>query len=149
VLLVALALVGIGCASSGRPETLVDQAGPIDEALVGALEPGVDPDRVPLFQRNFLETCVLEDGAKQLLSDVDQVQADGLLAVCRCLYTEFTASFEAEAEGSLEEGYTEQELAEATFDNWEQLDNNFRDDDDFTLPARLEGIAADCIREAA
>ena len=99
--LLLVALVAVGCAASGAPETFTDQPGPIDADLEAALDDGADPDLVPLAQRNFLEGCA-KGGASALDSQLADLEGEGLLAVCGCTYDGFTEHFIAEAATALD-----------------------------------------------
>ena len=61
-LVIALALIAVACGSSGAPESFEEQTGPLPDGLqqyASELLSDVNPEQVPLVQRNFLEGCML------------------------------------------------------------------------------------------
>lgn len=128
------------CGSDGTVAGFDADPGPISVELVGALQPGTDPDTVPEVQRNFLELCV--KGGEDSLPDLPTVQREGLLAVCGCTYDALVeASFEA-AEGS-----TPDERASSAFAYFTGIEDDLRAEG--TFADEVADLVRVCIRAEA
>ena len=83
-----------------------------------------DAEGVPAVEANFIEAC--EHAGEQEADEAIQGRLD---AVCQCSYDEM-----------------EQIL---TFEEFQQLDDDFRDDINTPLPPEVQAAIAGCIREEA
>ena len=145
MLTVALALSA--CGDDGEPGGFLDDPGPIDPSLTVALDEGVDPDTVPLVQRNFIDTCV-RGGSSSLPEELALVQERGLLRVCGCGYDAIVSHFRQVAAEEAADDASAEEIEEDAYERFRDLDDDLRTGSgDFGED--IEALFAACIRQEA
>ena len=145
-ILLAAVLVVASCGGGGEPGGFLDDPGPIDERLTGALAEGVNPETVPLVQRNFLELCVHDDS--DLVRDLQSVQRSGLLRVCGCSYDSLVAHMRATAAAEADAGASPEEIEEDAYERFQDLDDDMRTGTG-SFDAEVTRLFAACIRQEA
>lgn len=135
----------IACSSSEDSLSFSDNPGPIDSNLVGALEEGQDPSRVPEIQRNFLAGCVM--GATDRMPDLVAVQETGLLEVCGCSYMELVKEVRREAAAVADPITSSSEIEQDAYKRFKKLDEDFQATEG-SFDDEILALFATCIRQS-
>tara|TARA_B100000902_G_scaffold169924_1_gene164458 strand:+ start:2992 stop:3411 length:420 start_codon:yes stop_codon:yes gene_type:complete len=129
ILLAALLLTA--CGSSGKPQSFIDQPGPLQSEYIELadelLQSSEDVNGVPLVQRNFIEGCM----SAGLSEDGDII---ALANSCGCSYKELVKFVREVTISDLE-----------AFKAFEAFDNKLKEDDGFAnLDSRVKDIFTSC-----
>ena len=129
ILLAALLLTA--CGSSGKPQSFIDQPGPLQSEYIELadelLQSSEDVNGVPLVQRNFIEGCM-----SAVLSEDGDIIA--LANSCGCSYKELVKFVREVTISDLE-----------AFKAFEAFDNKLKEDDGFAnLDSRVKDIFTSC-----
>ena len=135
----------MSCSSSEGPLSFTDNTGPIETNLVGALQEGQDPSRVPETQRNFLTGCVM--GATDRMPDLVAVQETGLLEVCGCSYLKLVEKVRTEAAAAAEGLISSSDIEREAYKRFKKLDEDFQATEG-NFDEDLKEIFASCIRQS-
>ena len=146
VIILVSAFVLLGCSTSEDSLGFSENTGPIDPNLVGALEEGQDPSRVPETQRNFLAGCVM--GATDRMPDLVAVQETGLLEVCGCSYTKLVEKVRLEAAAVADPFASSSEIERDAYKRFKDLDEDFQATEG-SFNDELTELFASCIRKSS
>ena len=139
------AFVLMSCSSGEGALSFTDNPGPIDANLVGALQEGQDPSRVPETQRNFLTGCVM--GATDRMPDLVAVQETGLLEVCGCSYLKLVDKVRTEATAAADQFASSKEIEREAYKRFKKLDEDFQATEG-NFDEDLVAMFAMCIRQS-
>ena len=131
ILIVVALFILAACGSSGKPESFIDQPGPLQteysELADELLQSGEDLNGVPLVQRNFIEGCMKggQGGSESLIS---------LANSCGCSYKALVAFVREVTISDIE-----------AFKAFEAFDKQLKDEDGFAnLDTRVKDIFSSC-----
>ena len=146
-LVMVMALLVGACGGDGEPGGFLEDPGPIDPSLTVALPAGVNPEAVPVVQRNFIDVCV-RGGGSELPEELAAVQAQGLLRVCGCSYDAIVAHLRSVAAEEAADDATAEDIEDDAYRRFRDLDDDMRDGTGEFDPA-VEALFAACIRQEA
>lgn len=127
----ATLLLAAACSNSGEPKGFLEQPVPVGVELGSAL--GLDAtDTLPIVERNFLETCVIE-------GNPEVIAANSLPTACQCAYDKLVSLYVAAA---TEQGVIDVERT--AFEAFKDLDSDLKDSSR-PLPANVQTIIEGCI----
>ena len=128
--IIAVVFFAAACSNSGEPNGFLEQPVPVGATLGAAL--GIDAmDTLPIVERNFLETCVVEGNPAV-------VATNGLPAACQCTYKGLVSLY---VDAATAQGATDVERT--AFDAFKELDSDLKDSAR-AVPANVETIIEGC-----
>ena len=130
VLILAVLLLAAACSGSGEPKGFSEQPVPVGAELGSAL--GLDATAtLPIVERNFLETCVLEGNPAV-------VATGSLPAACQCTYDGLVSLYvdAATAQGELD-------VERTAFEAFKDLDSDLKESGR-PVPANVQTIIEGC-----
>lgn len=144
---IVVAVLAASCGSDGEPSGFADDPGPLDSALVGALDEGEDVDNVPLVERNFLDLCVR--GGESTIPELPAVQERGLLRVCACSYDALVEHVREVATRNAGDDADADDIENDAYSRFRTIDDDMRNGIVGDLDPQVRRLFADCVRSEA
>lgn len=129
--ILAVVLLAAACSSSGEPNGFLEQPTAVGAELGAALGLSADAT-IPIVERNFLETCVIEG------NPAVGVTAGALPAACQCTYDGLVGLYLGAAEAQ-----AATDVERTAFESFKDLDSEL-EESGRPLPANVQTIIEGC-----